>query len=140
MGEGVVLPAEGEEEHEGDELILHDSDGEEVFLIESVVARKTAGRGFMYLVKWKGYPPEDNSWERRKAAATTGAARVFDDFDRAEDAAGRVREEPTPYRRRKTGPVEEPAAASTALVEARESRVQARGRLMDTLDSEETAD
>ena len=62
MGEGVVLPAEGEEEHEGDELISHDSDGEEVFVIEYVVARKTAGRGFMHLVKWAGYPPEDNSW------------------------------------------------------------------------------
>jgi hypothetical protein len=94
----------------------------------------------MYLVKWKGYPPEENSWERRGVAATTGAARVFDDFDKAEDAAGRVREEPTPYRRRKAGPAEEPAATSTASVEARDSRVQARRRLVDTFDSEETAE
>ena len=85
LGAGVVFPpeADGAEEpvREGTALLKQDDDGVPVYVIEQVIARRKAGRGFSYLVKWVGFPPEDNSWITRREAATTGAARAFDNFD-----------------------------------------------------------
>jgi transposase InsO family protein len=39
-----------------------DSNGTAEYEVESIVAQRRAGRGMQYLVQWKGYPPEDNSW------------------------------------------------------------------------------
>jgi len=38
------------------------------------------GKGRRYLVKWKGYPPEENTWER-KATLLSGAREAFEDFE-----------------------------------------------------------
>ena len=38
-------------------------DGEDEFEVEAILARKRVGRGWRYLVSWKGYGPESNSWE-----------------------------------------------------------------------------
>ena len=80
LGAGVVFPPpEGEE---GAELITQDDDGNEVFVMEKVLARRRVGGGFQYLVKWVGYDdPLSNTWQSRKDAATTAAARAFDNFD-----------------------------------------------------------
>ena len=85
LGDGVVFPP-AVVPGEGAELLTHDDDGVEVFVMESIVARRHSGRGFKYLVKWVGYPPEDNTWMVRKDAVTTGAARMLDAFDAAEVA------------------------------------------------------
>ena len=39
-------------------------DGEEEFEVESILDKKKFGQTLKYLVKWKGYPDSDNSWER----------------------------------------------------------------------------
>ena len=38
-------------------------DGQEMYEIESIVKHRRRGRGYQYLVKWKGYPIEEASWE-----------------------------------------------------------------------------
>ena len=40
-------------------------DREEEFKVEKIINMKQMGRGHKtyYLVKWKGYPMSDNSWE-----------------------------------------------------------------------------
>jgi hypothetical protein len=79
LGPGVVLPGPA-----GEALLTHDDDGEPVYVMEGVVARRRAGRGFQYLVKWVGYPPEENSWVSRVDVVTTGAAALLDAFDAAQ--------------------------------------------------------
>lgn len=38
-------------------------DGENGFEVEKILSCRKRGRQLQYLVAWKGYPPEDNSWE-----------------------------------------------------------------------------
>ena len=43
-------------------------DGEDEYEVEKIIDAKTRGRGckMYYLVKWKGYPTSDNSWEPKE--------------------------------------------------------------------------
>ena len=38
-------------------------EGEEEYEVEAIMNHKTWGRGYRYLVKWKGYPISDNTWQ-----------------------------------------------------------------------------
>ena len=38
-------------------------EGEHEYEVEAIIAHKRQGRGHIYLIKWKGYPTGDNSWE-----------------------------------------------------------------------------
>lgn len=57
-----------------------DSNGDEVFVVDRVVAAKKIGRATHYLVAWKGYPPEENTWEPR--SALSGARQALDEYHR----------------------------------------------------------
>ena len=46
---------------------LLDDTTEEVFEVERVVNKRISGRKVMYLVKWKGYPDWENTWEPESA-------------------------------------------------------------------------
>ena len=59
-----------------------DSNGDAIFIVDRIVAAKKVrlGRATYYLVAWKGYPPEENTWKPR--SALTGARRALDDYHR----------------------------------------------------------
>jgi len=61
-----------------------DTNGDKVYEIERIVAARGRGRGLRYLVAWKGYPPEENTWEPR--SALVNAPDVFADFQAAQAA------------------------------------------------------
>jgi hypothetical protein len=42
-----------------------DPAGDAEWHVERILAQRRVGRGMQYLVKWKGYPNEDSSWEPR---------------------------------------------------------------------------
>ena len=46
-------------------LVLDDLDDADVYEVEKILAHRSsnAGEGVEYLVKWKGYPSEANTWE-----------------------------------------------------------------------------
>ena len=52
-------------------------DGQTEYLVETIIDHKFARRGkartLSYLVKWVGYPPENNSWEPANALAGCAA-------------------------------------------------------------------
>ena len=37
--------------------------GQEEFEVEAILTHRKRGAGYQYLVRWKGYGPNDNSWE-----------------------------------------------------------------------------
>jgi hypothetical protein len=46
-----------------------DTNGDKVWEVERIVAARGRGRGLRFLVAWKGYPPEENTWEPRSSLA-----------------------------------------------------------------------
>jgi len=40
-----------------------DSDSEDFFTVEKIIDKKKEGKKLFYLVKWEGYPEEQNTWE-----------------------------------------------------------------------------
>ena len=57
-----------------------DSNGDKEWLVERITARRRAGRNVEYLVSWVGYPPEDDTWEKR--SSLDGAREALADFNR----------------------------------------------------------
>ena len=58
-----------------------DSNGDALWQVDRVLACKKIGRGKRYLVAWKGYPPEENTWEPQASISHTTA---FEDFQAAQ--------------------------------------------------------
>jgi hypothetical protein len=48
-----------------------DSNGDRLYEVERLVACRKRGRTRDYLVAWKGYPPEENTWEPRASVVRT---------------------------------------------------------------------
>jgi hypothetical protein len=55
-----------------------DSNGDQAWEVERIVAQRKHGRRDEYLVAWKGYPAEENSWQTR--ADLAGSAEVLADW------------------------------------------------------------
>jgi transposase InsO family protein len=64
-----------------------DSNGDAVWEVERVTAKRKAGRGVQYLVAWKGYPAEENTWLSR-SSLLPGAADALADFENSQLASG----------------------------------------------------
>jgi transposase InsO family protein len=61
-----------------------DSNGDEEFEVERIIAQRRDGNSVEYLVAWKGYPAEENSWEPRRNI--TKAPKVFEAWKMAQRA------------------------------------------------------
>jgi len=44
-----------------------DTNGEAAYEVERIIAARGRGRSLRYLVAWKGYPPEENTWQDRSS-------------------------------------------------------------------------
>ena len=56
-----------------------DSNGDEVWKVERIIASRKRGRAIEYLTAWEGYPPEENTWEPRSSFD----ARLLAEFHRS---------------------------------------------------------
>jgi hypothetical protein len=66
--------------------------GQPEYHVEKVVGRRKKGRSFEYLVKWFGYPDEENTWEPRKGLMKHASDAVHDYEDQLQlltDVRGR---------------------------------------------------
>jgi hypothetical protein len=61
--------------------VAADTNGDTAWEVERILAAKGAGAGTRFLVAWKGYPPEENTWEPRSSLG--GAADALADFEAA---------------------------------------------------------
>ena len=64
-------------------VAVADSNGAAEYGIERVLAERKRGRRKEYLVAWRGYPPEENTWEPRNAVRDTEALQRFVEQQRA---------------------------------------------------------
>ena len=66
--------------------------GEEAWEVERIVKKRKKGRGVQYLIKWKGYPDHENTWE--PASNVRHAQEAVQEFEqrtkRRTDAAPRI--------------------------------------------------
>ncbi|CAJ0935411.1 unnamed protein product, partial [Mesorhabditis belari] len=73
-------------------------DGEEIFEVEELLATRVHKKKRVYLVRWKGYGEEHNSWEP-EANLMESAAEIVEDF-KAQLAAKRSSTTPKPLKKR----------------------------------------
>jgi Chromo (CHRromatin Organisation MOdifier) domain len=55
-----------------------DEEGIAIYEVESIMDKRKKGQGIQYLVKWKGYPHSENTWE--PASSLTNTQDVIRDF------------------------------------------------------------
>ena len=53
--------------------------GQEEWEVEEILKKRKRGRGWQYLIKWKGYPNSENTWEA--ASRLTHAKRLLNEFN-----------------------------------------------------------
>lgn len=53
-------------------------DGQEEYEVEAILAHRRHGRGYKFLIKWKGFAPADNTWE--PATNLTNANKIIEAY------------------------------------------------------------
>ena len=62
-----------------------DSNGDQEWTVDCITAQRKRGKRMEYLVAWKGYPPEESTWEPRAALTDTQALEEFEHRQRASE-------------------------------------------------------
>ena len=63
-----------------------ESNGDVEFVVERIVAKRKGRRQEQYLVAWRGYPPEENTWESYDTVKDCEALERFERQQAAEDS------------------------------------------------------
>jgi hypothetical protein len=63
-------------------VALTDSAGDQRYLVEAIVDYRLTDRGPEYLVRWRGYPPDQDSWEP-KATLLADVPDLIADYQRS---------------------------------------------------------
>lgn len=63
--DGCLPPASVQENQDIDPSVAADPDDRH-FLVERLVRKRVRGKRVQYLVKWQGYPEDENTWEDEK--------------------------------------------------------------------------
>lgn len=75
-----VVPAKSEEDNSDDEAAGTAGGGDdEIYEVDHILQTKMQGRTRMFLVRWKNYGPEADSWEP-KSMLMDGASEAVKDF------------------------------------------------------------
>ena len=53
-------------------------DGEQVYEVVDILDSRRRGRKVLYLIRWEGYGPEDDTWE--PIESLSGSKELLDDF------------------------------------------------------------
>ena len=61
-----------------------DSNGDQEFEVERIIAQRHEGNRVQYLVAWKGYPAEENSWEPKENI--TNSPKILEQWELAQQA------------------------------------------------------
>ena len=65
--------------------VAADSNGDAQFEVERILTQRGTGPKRQFLVRWLGYPPEEDTWEPR--ASLADAADAMRDWERNRDSA-----------------------------------------------------
>ena len=52
-------------------------DSEEAYYVDGILDERKRGRGFQYLVRWRGYGPEDDRWLPSRELADCEALNIW---------------------------------------------------------------
>ena len=61
-----------------------DSNGQGQWEVQGITAQRHTGSRTQFLVRWLGYPPEEDTWEKRSALA--GAPQALSDWEDSQPA------------------------------------------------------
>ena len=117
------------------DIVEHEPLGNDIYEVEGIVSKRQFGRGYQYLIKWKGYGDEHNSWEAASSVAKTakGLVRAFEGGDTAEAQQASARDARAARRAElQESPVTDPVATEDveALGAAVEQRLKAYMKAM----------
>ena len=58
-------------------------EGEEEYEVEAIISHCRKGKGFQYLIRWKGYAPSDDSWVSEKSLEHS--EEILEDYKKAKN-------------------------------------------------------
>ncbi|XP_070189359.1 uncharacterized protein [Littorina saxatilis] len=85
------MEEEKQDSEQDEESEEEESDEEDYFEVEKIMARRKRNNIFVYRVRWKGYPPSNDTWEPVENLEVVQD--MVEDYDRSEEDKAKARQE-----------------------------------------------